>query len=133
MNRAIMAVILMVFSVLLGGCLAGFSGSSETAGGEGSLTAIETSEAPPNATVVNYSDDRVAENKYLQKAVRKVVDDDSDKVVVTVPEDDVEQIKKDLQSLPFYDARQATTDRHQPGYYVEYMEGVVRVKFVILD
>lgn len=88
------------------------------------------SKAPPNATVVHYSNDSVQTNQYLRKVVRKAVNE-SGEGVVTVPEKDVKRTKSDLRDLPVYTPPESSD--YEWGCYIRYDQTVVRVEFGVLE
>lgn len=132
MDRHRQSSLALAFLLLTAGCTGAFgSFGGSSAGGDGEFHAVAVSEAPPNATVVPYDDDRVAENEYLQRAVRQAAN--RSEAVVTVPEADVERTKAGVNELPLYTLNQSSSTEYEWGYYVRYERTVVRVEFAVLD
>lgn len=134
-NVALVALVVITFTV---GCTTIQDGTTEPTQtnlyddtGDGELIAVPVSDAPPNGTVVNYSDERIR-NEYLRKAVRRAANR-SQKVVVAVPERDVNETKQDLDELPLYSINESSSSDYDWGYYVRYERTVVRVQFAVLE
>jgi len=138
-KKSAIAVVVLAVAVSASGCLTGqptaspLDGSESNAStGDGEITAEVVSEPPPNATVVDFSDDRVQANSYLQEAVREAVNE-SGRAVVTVPKSEVGKMKADRERLPGYFPEEGSSSEYESGYYVAYDETVVHVAFAILN
>ncbi|WP_132058859.1 hypothetical protein [Halorussus amylolyticus] len=135
MNRIPIAALAVVVALSVAGCTTGLQDepdtTSEVSTGDGQFTAEVVPEAPPNATAVNYSDDRVQANEYLRTAVSEAVNG-SGSAVVTVPARNVEETKADIGSLPLYTLEEVSGE-YDWGHYVEYEGTAVRVVFAVLD
>lgn len=121
--------------VVLAGCSSVLQDGPDTSiddTGDGQFTADVVPESPPNATVVNYSDERVQANEYLREVVREAVNESADGYV-GVPDADVEETKTDLEALPLYTIEESEESDYHWGYYVRYEGTVVRVVFAVLD
>lgn len=132
-------MVLILVVVAISGCVANVVNESSTndssnhaSTGDGEITAEIVSDVPPNATVVKYSDQRVQENDYLQRAIRKAVEE-SGRAVIIVPENKVGKMKHDREQLPGYVPEEGSSNGYSSGYYFEYNQTVVRVEFAILD
>lgn len=138
MKKSSIAVVFLVIIAPMSGCMTSQLSKSPANGsesnpstGDGEITAEVVSEAPPNATVVAYTDSRVQANKYIKKAVRKAVNK-SGRSVVTVPESKVEKMKEDRARLPGYFPKDRNSSNYPSGYYIEFNQTVVHVEFAIL-
>lgn len=110
---------LLVVAVLVAGCGA-FPSQTENA----RIEAYEVDEVPTNATVVNATDERIANVEPVQQALRQVTANDSTRITVRVAEDDYEHVSKRLEKLPTAD----------DGYhYVAYRGQVVQVALLTDD
>ncbi|WP_157971764.1 hypothetical protein [Halorussus litoreus] len=121
--------------VVLAGCSGALHEQPDTSiddTGDGQFTGEVVPEAPPNATAVNYTDERVQANEYLREVVRKAGNESADGYV-GVPDSAVEETKADLAELPLYTIEESESSEYDWGYYVRYEGTVVRVVFAVLD
>ncbi|WP_135828112.1 hypothetical protein [Halorussus halobius] len=138
-KKSAIAVVVLAVAVSGSGCLTGQptaspldGGESSASTGDGEITAEVVSDAPPNATVVDFGDDRVRANSYLREAVREAVNE-SGRAVVTVPKSEVGKMKADRERLSGYFPDDDSSGEYESGYYVEYDGTVVRVEFAVLN
>jgi hypothetical protein len=135
MNRVLAGFIVLLVAISASGCITSIQDGSPTSHddtGDGEFVALTSSDSPPNATVVDYSDERIQANKYLTEVVRKAVDN-SGKGVVAVPEEKVKETKRDLQKIPRYTVNESNSTNYDWGYYIRYKQTVVRVQFAVLE
>lgn len=106
---------------VLAGCTMG------SAGGDGWLKGEVVDIAPPNATVVESDDERIADEQLLQSFIRETIREGN--AVREVDEYKVNEISDKLSQLPRY---QSTSQTDAPsGYYVKHNQTIVAVQFAI--
>lgn len=115
--------------IIISGCLTMGQNNQQPTGGEGEIAAETVARTPSNATSVDYNQS-VAENEYLRRAVQQAVSN-STRVIVTVPENRVNETKRNLQQLPMHTMDEAESGNW--GYYIHYQNEIVRLTFAILD
>lgn len=101
------------------GASASISGCLNDPGAEGGVVEALEVENPPNATITEASDERIASIDPIQQALQKASDHST--ATVSVSEREYETVAQALSELPWYERTQDHSSNPRPsGIYIRY-------------
>lgn len=128
----------LLLLMTLSGCLGWVpsSGYPDGGTGDGVIEVEIVTEAPPNATVYDYTQSGIADAKPVNVSLSRVLTSNESSATVIVPEDDVESVQDHLSDYDYYTPYREDDGKvdyeWDTGYYVQRGEVIVRFEFVIL-